>query len=144
MCGWNPSQSASTWDDLLFALVWYIYSSSIGVELLKKMGWKEGQGVGPRVKRRASRQQPGMQSLTWFPSAQRQDQSVVCVCACHDWLTDWLHFFFVSIFHSLFFRMKKASKSTAVRCPLLDQRSPRLVILRFCSSHCGMNVLELH
>lgn len=34
---------------------------SIGVELLKKMGWKEGQGVGPRVKRRARRQQPG----TW-------------------------------------------------------------------------------
>lgn len=33
--------------------------SSIGVELLKKMGWKEGQGVGPRVKRRARRQQPG-------------------------------------------------------------------------------------
>lgn len=23
------------------------------------MGWKEGQGVGPRVKRRARRQQPG-------------------------------------------------------------------------------------
>lgn len=30
--------------------------SSIGVELLKKMGWKEGQGVGPRVKRKARRQ----------------------------------------------------------------------------------------
>ncbi|XP_027137021.1 G patch domain-containing protein 1 isoform X2 [Larimichthys crocea] len=30
---------------------------SIGVELLKKMGWKEGQGVGPRVKRKARRQQ---------------------------------------------------------------------------------------
>lgn len=27
--------------------------SSMGVELLRKMGWKEGQGVGPRVKRRA-------------------------------------------------------------------------------------------
>ncbi|KAJ7999344.1 hypothetical protein DPEC_G00193410 [Dallia pectoralis] len=26
--------------------------SSIGVELLTKMGWKDGQGVGPRVKRR--------------------------------------------------------------------------------------------
>uniref|UniRef100_A0AAX7SRI7 G-patch domain-containing protein n=1 Tax=Astatotilapia calliptera TaxID=8154 RepID=A0AAX7SRI7_ASTCA len=26
--------------------------SSIGVELLMKMGWKEGQGVGPRVKRK--------------------------------------------------------------------------------------------
>uniref|UniRef100_A0AAX7TCA6 G-patch domain-containing protein n=1 Tax=Astatotilapia calliptera TaxID=8154 RepID=A0AAX7TCA6_ASTCA len=31
--------------------------SSIGVELLMKMGWKEGQGVGPRVKRKARRQQ---------------------------------------------------------------------------------------
>ncbi|CAL8351039.1 unnamed protein product [Merluccius merluccius] len=29
---------------------------SIGVELLKKMGWKDGQGVGPRVKRKATRQ----------------------------------------------------------------------------------------
>ncbi|CAL8246076.1 unnamed protein product [Lota lota] len=29
---------------------------SIGVELLKRMGWKDGQGVGPRVKRKASRQ----------------------------------------------------------------------------------------
>ncbi|CAF89577.1 unnamed protein product, partial [Tetraodon nigroviridis] len=33
--------------------------SSIGVELLRKMGWKEGQGVGPRVKRRAGHQQSG-------------------------------------------------------------------------------------
>ncbi|KAM8762697.1 G patch domain-containing protein 1 isoform 2-T2 [Acanthopagrus schlegelii] len=32
-------------------------SLSIGVELLKRMGWKEGQGVGPRVKRKAGRQQ---------------------------------------------------------------------------------------
>ncbi|XP_068166109.1 G patch domain-containing protein 1 isoform X2 [Antennarius striatus] len=30
---------------------------SIGVELLRRMGWKEGQGVGPRVKRKARRQQ---------------------------------------------------------------------------------------
>ncbi|KAJ3593782.1 hypothetical protein NHX12_006116 [Muraenolepis orangiensis] len=29
---------------------------SIGMELLKRMGWKEGQGVGPRVKRKAARQ----------------------------------------------------------------------------------------
>nr|XP_020458272.1 G patch domain-containing protein 1 isoform X2 [Monopterus albus] len=28
---------------------------SIGVELLRKMGWKDGQGVGPRVKRKACR-----------------------------------------------------------------------------------------
>ncbi|XP_007952531.1 G patch domain-containing protein 1 [Orycteropus afer afer] len=31
---------------------------SIGFELLRKMGWKEGQGVGPRVKRRPRRQKP--------------------------------------------------------------------------------------
>ncbi|RPA77972.1 DUF1604-domain-containing protein [Ascobolus immersus RN42] len=28
-------------------------SESMGVKLLKKMGWKEGQGVGPKVKRKA-------------------------------------------------------------------------------------------
>ncbi|XP_049572966.1 G patch domain-containing protein 1 isoform X2 [Syngnathus scovelli] len=32
--------------------------SSIGVELLTRMGWKAGQGVGPRVKRKARRQRP--------------------------------------------------------------------------------------
>ncbi|XP_026233418.1 G patch domain-containing protein 1 isoform X2 [Anabas testudineus] len=31
--------------------------SSIGMELLRRMGWKEGQGVGPREKRKARRQQ---------------------------------------------------------------------------------------
>ncbi|XP_072136125.1 G patch domain-containing protein 1 isoform X2 [Mobula birostris] len=30
---------------------------TIGVQLLRKMGWKEGQGLGPRVKRKAQRQQ---------------------------------------------------------------------------------------
>ncbi|XP_068597974.1 G patch domain-containing protein 1 [Brachionichthys hirsutus] len=30
---------------------------SVGVELLRRMGWREGQGVGPRVKRKARRQQ---------------------------------------------------------------------------------------
>ncbi|XP_060767752.1 G patch domain-containing protein 1 [Neoarius graeffei] len=32
--------------------------SSIGVELLRKMGWKDGQGVGPRLKRRQRKQNP--------------------------------------------------------------------------------------
>lgn len=32
--------------------------SSIGVELLRKMGWKDGQGVGPRVKRTPRKQDP--------------------------------------------------------------------------------------
>lgn len=29
---------------------------SMGVQLLRKMGWKDGQGIGPRVKRKAHRQ----------------------------------------------------------------------------------------
>uniref|UniRef100_A0A8C6UW55 G patch domain containing 1 n=1 Tax=Neogobius melanostomus TaxID=47308 RepID=A0A8C6UW55_9GOBI len=32
--------------------------SSIGVELLKTMGWREGQGIGPRVKRKPKKQRP--------------------------------------------------------------------------------------
>ncbi|NWR51403.1 GPTC1 protein, partial [Regulus satrapa] len=31
---------------------------TVGVELLRKMGWKEGQGIGPRVKRKRCRQKP--------------------------------------------------------------------------------------
>ncbi|NWS73688.1 GPTC1 protein, partial [Crotophaga sulcirostris] len=31
---------------------------TVGVELLRKMGWKEGQGIGPRVKRKPVRQKP--------------------------------------------------------------------------------------
>ncbi|KAM9493532.1 G patch domain-containing protein 1 isoform 1-T3 [Clarias gariepinus] len=34
--------------------------SSIGVELLRKMGWKDGQGVGPRLKRRQCKQDTGV------------------------------------------------------------------------------------
>uniref|UniRef100_A0A674CS94 G patch domain containing 1 n=1 Tax=Salmo trutta TaxID=8032 RepID=A0A674CS94_SALTR len=30
--------------------------SSVGVELLRNMGWKDGQGIGPRVKRKLSKQ----------------------------------------------------------------------------------------
>ncbi|KAM3828770.1 G patch domain-containing protein 1 [Vipera latastei] len=31
---------------------------TIGIDLLRKMGWKEGQGVGPRVKRKPQKQKP--------------------------------------------------------------------------------------
>ncbi|NXB09497.1 GPTC1 protein, partial [Cnemophilus loriae] len=31
---------------------------TVGVELLRKMGWKDGQGIGPRVKRKPCRQKP--------------------------------------------------------------------------------------
>lgn len=47
--------------------------SSIGVELLMKMGWKEGQGVGPRVKRKARRQQMG--KCVIFTGTRLLDQS---------------------------------------------------------------------
>uniref|UniRef100_A0A4W4GL31 G-patch domain-containing protein n=1 Tax=Electrophorus electricus TaxID=8005 RepID=A0A4W4GL31_ELEEL len=36
--------------------------SSIGVQLLRKMGWKDGQGVGPRVKRRQRKQEPDVRA----------------------------------------------------------------------------------
>ncbi|XP_053305785.1 G patch domain-containing protein 1 [Spea bombifrons] len=31
---------------------------SIGIQLLRQMGWKEGQGIGPRTKKRAKKQMP--------------------------------------------------------------------------------------
>uniref|UniRef100_A0AAR2KQR7 G-patch domain-containing protein n=1 Tax=Pygocentrus nattereri TaxID=42514 RepID=A0AAR2KQR7_PYGNA len=33
--------------------------SSIGVQLLRRMGWRDGQGIGPRVKRRQRKQDTG-------------------------------------------------------------------------------------
>ncbi|XP_072527303.1 G patch domain-containing protein 1 [Salminus brasiliensis] len=33
--------------------------SSVGVQLLRKMGWKDGQGIGPRLKRRQRKQDTG-------------------------------------------------------------------------------------
>jgi G patch domain-containing protein 1 len=43
-------------------------SNSIGVRLLQKMGWKEGQGIGPRIKRRAHLEdgQAIEQNTHWF------------------------------------------------------------------------------
>jgi G patch domain-containing protein 1 len=43
-------------------------SSSIGVKLLQKMGWKEGQGIGPRIRRKAHLEngQPAEQNTHWF------------------------------------------------------------------------------
>ncbi|XP_058639617.1 G patch domain-containing protein 1 isoform X2 [Onychostoma macrolepis] len=37
--------------------------SSIGVELLRKMGWKDGQGVGPRLKRKQRKQNTDVAKL---------------------------------------------------------------------------------
>ncbi|XP_014978991.3 G patch domain-containing protein 1 isoform X1 [Macaca mulatta] len=48
-----PIPGATVLDDLITPA-----KLSVGFELLRKMGWKEGQGVGPRVKRRPRRQKP--------------------------------------------------------------------------------------
>ncbi|XP_006985070.1 G patch domain-containing protein 1 isoform X1 [Peromyscus maniculatus bairdii] len=48
-----PIPGATLLDDLITSA-----KMSIGFELLRKMGWKEGQGVGPRVKRKPRRQKP--------------------------------------------------------------------------------------
>ncbi|KAL4697803.1 hypothetical protein H8957_001291 [Semnopithecus entellus] len=48
-----PIPGATLLDDLITPA-----KLSVGFELLRKMGWKEGQGVGPRVKRRPRRQKP--------------------------------------------------------------------------------------
>ncbi|XP_062967578.1 G patch domain-containing protein 1 isoform X2 [Cynocephalus volans] len=42
---------------LVLKILW-MKRLSVGFQLLRKMGWKEGQGVGPRVKRRPRRQKP--------------------------------------------------------------------------------------
>ncbi|XP_027723738.1 G patch domain-containing protein 1-like [Vombatus ursinus] len=48
-----PIPGATLLDDLIAPA-----KLSIGFELLRKMGWKEGQGIGPRVKRKPRRQKP--------------------------------------------------------------------------------------
>ncbi|XP_054444958.1 G patch domain-containing protein 1 isoform X2 [Pteronotus mesoamericanus] len=48
-----PIPGATLLDDLITPA-----KLSVGFELLRKMGWKEGQGIGPRVKRRPCRQKP--------------------------------------------------------------------------------------
>ncbi|KAM8775460.1 G patch domain-containing protein 1 [Rhynchonycteris naso] len=48
-----PIPGATLLDDLITPA-----TLSVGFELLRKMGWKEGQGIGPRVKRRPRREKP--------------------------------------------------------------------------------------
>lgn len=43
----------------IFVFFGFLLRITIGVELLRKMGWKDGQGIGPRVKRKPRRQKPG-------------------------------------------------------------------------------------
>ncbi|XP_045564342.1 G patch domain-containing protein 1 isoform X3 [Salmo salar] len=48
--------------------------SSMGVELLRKMGWKDGQGVGPRVKRKLSKQKADSATGAFGPASESQDE----------------------------------------------------------------------
>lgn len=75
----------------------------MGVELLRKMGWKEGQGVGPRVKRRARH------GGRWAPGREWRSKAVMfgkpercCVCL-----------------------LKEGGAFMAARCPLQDRRTLR-------------------
>ena len=36
------------------------YRSSVGIRLLRKLGWKEGQGIGPRVKKTVKKTSAGL------------------------------------------------------------------------------------
>lgn len=47
------------WFEVIFFSFCVLLRITVGVELLRKMGWKEGQGIGPRVKRKPRRQKPG-------------------------------------------------------------------------------------
>lgn len=53
-------QQIVKWFEVILGFVSFCFLRiTIGVELLRKMGWKEGQGIGPRVKRKPCRQKPG-------------------------------------------------------------------------------------
>ncbi|XP_075939293.1 G patch domain-containing protein 1 isoform X1 [Anarhichas minor] len=70
------AQSATIPGDTLLEELIAPTRSSIGVELLKRMGWKEGQGVGPRVKRKAGQQQTDRRSRLYgsvLPPAGSED-----------------------------------------------------------------------
>uniref|UniRef100_A0A3P9NRI7 G patch domain containing 1 n=1 Tax=Poecilia reticulata TaxID=8081 RepID=A0A3P9NRI7_POERE len=49
--------------------------SSVGVELLTRMGWKEGQGVGPRLKRKPRRQMPVCKAYSCAPPPAGSEES---------------------------------------------------------------------
>ncbi|KAK5909108.1 hypothetical protein CgunFtcFv8_017109 [Champsocephalus gunnari] len=53
----NAQNSVITGDTKLEELI-APARSSVGVEILRRMGWRQGQGVGPRVKRKPRRQHP--------------------------------------------------------------------------------------
>lgn len=60
----DPNRVASFMD------VFRVSGETMGVKLLKKMGWKEGQGIGPKVRRRAQlddRDDPGGETYLFAP-----------------------------------------------------------------------------
>ena len=54
----NPSQVYSN-ITLTHTVITRSYRSTIGAQLLHKMGWKEGQGIGPRVARKVDTENDG-------------------------------------------------------------------------------------
>ena len=48
-------------------------SFPVGVRLLRKLGWKEGQGIGPRVKKKVKKKEARQGEITF---------SVVPQCLC--------------------------------------------------------------
>lgn len=54
---------------------------TIGIDLLQKMGWKEGQGIGPRVKRKPRRQKRGMFPLMYLFFG-KEYSNVVYILVC--------------------------------------------------------------
>jgi len=57
----------STWFSLL---MFTILRMPMGMQLLRKLGWRDGQGVGPRTKdRRRRKRTGGFISVTFFRSS---------------------------------------------------------------------------
>ncbi|KAK1875679.1 G patch domain containing protein 1 [Dissostichus eleginoides] len=54
----NPRNRGSVWCVIPHNSEEIGRRSSVGVEILRRMGWRQGQGVGPRVKRKPRRQHP--------------------------------------------------------------------------------------
>ncbi|XP_033989182.1 G patch domain-containing protein 1, partial [Trematomus bernacchii] len=69
----NAQNSVITGDTKLEELI-APARSSVGVEILRRMGWRQGQGVGPRVKRKPRRQHPDGSLLPPAGSEDSEDE----------------------------------------------------------------------
>ena len=56
---------------------------TIGIRLLCKLGWKEGQGVGPRVRKKRRQKRGILKIIIYF--------MLICLCLIHSYLC-WFHF----------------------------------------------------